>query len=178
MVRRIERQTNNVRIRKRVILCDDREKNGWDSDYLGPGFEVIRKRLDTGDYTIKGMEHLVCIEKKSSWQEIAMNIGSKRNLVNFKKELERMGDFPIRFLVIHEDPSHIYHTRTYSKHIGKNTLMLWYMRIQVEYGIPTMCVGNKAIAKNMIRLLFNKIIQFHEQGRLYYHGTNQNELYQ
>lgn len=172
------RRATRTKIKETTIFCDDREKNGWDADYLGPGFKVVRRRLETGDYTIKGMEDIVCIEKKSGWGEIAVNVGTKRLLENFRAELQRMGEYPIRFLVIHDDPSHMYHTKTYAQHIGPNTLLQWFLRIQLEYGVPILCVGNKRIAKNTVRLLFRKILEFNTQGRLYYHSESQNELYQ
>lgn len=178
MVRRVDRPGGVGRVKETIIIADDREKDGWTSEYLGPGFKVVRKRLDTGDYTIKGMEDLVCIEKKSGWSEIAVNVGSKRLLGNFKAELERMGDFPIRYLVIHDDPSHIQHARTYAKHIGKNTILLWYLRIQLEYGVPVICAGSKKNAKNLIRQLFRKIIEHNRNGTLHHFGPNTNGMLQ
>lgn len=76
-----------------IILKDTREKFGWDFD--DPMFEVVEQKLDTGDYTIQGYEHLLVIERKKSAAEIAANVYQAR----FKNELERMLTFKYRFAI-------------------------------------------------------------------------------
>ena len=42
-----------------TIVVDTRERRGWDF----PG--AVRKKLEAGDYSVSGLEHLVCVERKS-----------------------------------------------------------------------------------------------------------------
>ena len=37
--------------------------------------DVIERKLETGDYSIEGMEDRICIERKASPSEIAINVG-------------------------------------------------------------------------------------------------------
>jgi len=57
---------------------------------------VVRK-LDTGDYSLEGLEDKVCIERKASVVEFANNIG--HDMVRFNKEIKRMMEFPHRFMI-------------------------------------------------------------------------------
>ena len=53
--------------------------------------------LKTGDYTLKGFEDMVCIERKFSVEEIATNLGKKKNA--FDAEMKRMQEFPFRYII-------------------------------------------------------------------------------
>jgi ERCC4-type nuclease len=73
------------------IIKDTREKKGhgwwYDENAYCSGTTVAK--VDIGDYTIEGMEHLLCIERKESVSEFAGNCSEKR----FFTELKRMGTF-------------------------------------------------------------------------------------
>ena len=77
------------------IIQDTREKEGF--GWAFGNIDVIERKLETGDYSIEGMEDRICIERKASPSEIAINVGidSKR----FEKELERMKKFEFKYLV-------------------------------------------------------------------------------
>ena len=53
--------------------------------------------LKTGDYTLKGFEDMVCIERKFSVEEIATNLGKKKKA--FDAEMKRMQEFPFRYII-------------------------------------------------------------------------------
>lgn len=76
------------------VIVDTREKKP-----LNFNFELIKgtipQKLDTGDYTIKGFEDMLCVERKQSVTEIAINFTEQR----FTRELERMSKFPYSFLL-------------------------------------------------------------------------------
>ena len=148
------------------VFQDDREKNPWTEGYLGAGFKVTRKRLQTGDYTIKGMEDIVCIEKKSGWAELLMNVSSRVNRENFIKELRRMSVFPVKLLVVHADISKIATTHTFG---DTSPLILygWVVNVVIEYGVNILAVGNKRKSQRLIQELFKRIVEYNYNGRLY-----------
>jgi ERCC4-type nuclease len=86
-----------IKIPNYTVIKDTREQDGWYfSEYdKCAGMEV--KGLNTGDYTIKGYEDIVCIERKGCTSEIAMNLGRKK--APFQAEMERMKDFPFAFII-------------------------------------------------------------------------------
>lgn len=84
---------------KYVVIKDTREQNGWDfpeNEYCGG---MVNRKLDTGDYSVLGLEDKLCIERKRSTGELAGNICEKR----FFRELERMENFPHSFLILEFD---------------------------------------------------------------------------
>jgi hypothetical protein len=92
-------------IPKYKVIKDTREQDGW---FFSPydkcsGMEV--STLHTGDYTMEGFEDVVCIERKASVSEIAMNLGKKKDA--FYREIERMRDFHFRYLLLEFSASDI-----------------------------------------------------------------------
>ena len=84
-----------------TVIKDTREQDGWTfSPYdMCKGMEI--DTLHTGDYTIKGFEDVVCIERKACTSEIAMNLGRKKK--PFQAEMERMKDYSFSFIICEFD---------------------------------------------------------------------------
>lgn len=53
--------------------------------------------LPTGDYSLKGLEHVVCIERKSL-DDLLGCVGSDRE--RFEREVQRMLSYPVRVLLV------------------------------------------------------------------------------
>ena len=82
------------------IIVDTKEKIPWKFDQLY-NVEVMYRHLITGDYSIDGYENVLCIERKKSVLEIAVNITQKR----FWNELVRMSKIKHRFIILEFPPS-------------------------------------------------------------------------
>ena len=76
-----------------IILRDTREKQGW--DFEEQEITIADCKLDTGDYTVKGIENELVIERKAGVAEFARNITSPA----FKREIRRMAKFPYAFII-------------------------------------------------------------------------------
>ena len=74
------------------IIVDTREQQPWDFEFN----ETAIAKLDTGDYSVDGLEDILCIERKESVSELAGNCGEKR----FLRELKAMSSFPHAFLLL------------------------------------------------------------------------------
>lgn len=83
-----------------IILYDKQEKIPWDFSFFGHKME--QSHLKTGDYTIKGMETKIIIERKRSTGEIAQNLGSKSKA--FFSEIDRMQNIEKRYLILEFSP--------------------------------------------------------------------------
>lgn len=83
-----------------TVLRDSKEHegHGWlfpadpESGCLG----TTVKGLPTGDYSLEGFEKVVSIERKRNTGEFAMNASQDR----FERELARLQEFPVRFVVL------------------------------------------------------------------------------
>lgn len=76
------------------IIIDTREQTPWS---FPPDIETVRECLQTGDYSIKGHEADICVERKELSDFIACCSFERSR---FKREMERMKSFRSRCVVI------------------------------------------------------------------------------
>ncbi len=76
-----------------VAIIDTREQLPLDLDPLGTEVGT----LETGDYSIKGLEHVVRIERKSL-EDLLGCVGRDRE--RFDREVQRLNAYPVRVLVV------------------------------------------------------------------------------
>lgn len=75
-----------------TIIIDTREQHPWEFPYHA----TSNRKLDTGDYSIEGLEDKLCIERKNGIAEIANNMTEKR----FKDVINRMKQFNHAYILI------------------------------------------------------------------------------
>lgn len=145
-----------------IILQDTREQNPWDFSFYG--FTQQRQTLKTGDYTLVGYEDILCIERKRTTGEIAINIGSKSK--PFYAELTRMGSYKYRFLILEfseQDVSEFpkgsgipYKTQAKLR-ISANFILSSITKISNEYGVNVIFAGSRENAISEVINIFNEI---------------------
>ena len=75
---------------KHEVIRDNQEKKGYWT------FEnTVSEHLKTGDYTLRGFENLITIERKASTGEVSQNMYEER----FEKELIRLEEFRHPFMI-------------------------------------------------------------------------------
>jgi ERCC4-type nuclease len=141
-----------------TILVDDREKKGWKLNE--DKYKTVRIRLAVGDYTIKGYEDRVCVEKKSGLDEFIQNIsGAHRE--RFKRFLTKMSKFEYKILIIEDD---LGRTRAALNSLKRTSLTEdsvyhWVTEIMVKYGITVLFSGRSASAsKKVVNAVFDRIL--------------------
>jgi ERCC4-type nuclease len=82
------------------IIIDTREQKPWEF----PGHTTAVQKLDTGDYSVEGLENILCIERKQNTSEFAKNIVEKR----YDDWTERMSKFKYKFLLLEFSLSDVY----------------------------------------------------------------------
>ena len=100
----------------------------------------VRKKLDTGDYSIEGMENEVVVERKSL-SDFINSVLPGRGWKRFQKELQRMQEIDRTCIVIEGDWSNIC-SGNYRSELHPNSLQGFVIRILVDYGIPIFFVSN------------------------------------
>lgn len=145
------------------VIIDTREQQPW--EFTSSSIDsTIRQKLDTGDYSIAGLENVLCIERKKSVSEIATNITTDR----FKNELERMAQFKYKFLILEFNYSDIDLYPEYSG-LPKATIakirvrgpfiMKFLSEIQVKYNIHVLCCQNpryaQYVATNIMKQVYS-----------------------
>ncbi len=141
-----------------TILVDDRERNPWTVDH--PDFKFETKRLAVGDYTIKGYENQVAIEKKSGIIELITNLSGK-DRPRFKRFLAKLSKYTIKCIDIEDSFSYIdVAFRSCPKtHLTPVSIYYWLSVINIKYGIPTLFIGKNARQRGeFLYYLFSEIM--------------------
>lgn len=77
------------------IVSDTRERMPWKFIRRKPVLDIVERALETGDYSIEGLEDILSIERKRNTAEIAANLQEDR----FYRELSRLAAMPHAYVV-------------------------------------------------------------------------------
>jgi len=149
-----------------TVLVDDREKKAWDLSY-----KIEKKRLKTGDYTIKGFEKVIAIEKKSGLIELLNDLANGyRN--TFERFLKRLSEYPVKVIIVEDTLSelsinralaHIRHKSRGRARLTSRSIYYWVSEIAIKYGIPIVFVGKRAkidLLPEIFRAAFERANEF------------------
>ncbi len=156
---------------KYTVIQDTREQDGWFFSPYDQCEGMERATMNTGDYTLKGYEDVVCIERKASVAEIAMNLGRKKK--PFNAEMERMKDFPFSFLILEFSMADLIqfpkgstvpkNARGQVRITGKY-LLKSLMEFQIWYDTKILFCGNKQNAFLVTNSLFKRLTELFDKG--------------
>lgn len=143
-----------------TIIIDTREQIPWEFGL----HTTSKQKLDTGDYSIDGMEDVFVIERKKSVSEIANNITEPR----FKDVLERMSKIPHKFMLFEFDLEDVYSypvgseipKRMWDKlRISAQYILKNLSEIQVKYNIHIIYCGCSENAEKMAVSLMKRVYE-------------------
>jgi len=148
-----------------TVVRDTREKEGHGWQFTKQpetkkpprcNGQIIQK-LDTGDYSVVGLEHILCLERKDDFSEIWTNYS---NRATFEEECERMRPFKYKYILIESiltkdtlDLSPSQFTRS----VPGRSVISWLISLGIEYGINIVYVGQ--IGQQYAQMLFQNIIR-------------------
>lgn len=149
-----------------TIIVDTREQTPWEFE----NYAIANQKLDTGDYSIQGLEHLFAIERKKSVSEIANNITEPR----FKDVLDRLQQFKHKFILLEFTlnnvldypvgstvPKKMWHTiKITSKYILK-----YLTEINIKYGIHTIYCGNRENAEEVALCIMKRMVELYGKSQ-------------
>jgi ERCC4-type nuclease len=138
-----------------IIIQDTREKKPWEFKATGSIEDVEIKKLDTGDYSIKGMEDKFFIERKASVDELFVSLGVQ--WTRFQKEMERAKPYKYKYLVIEATMREIFRGSRYSKMTGK-FIIARLLHIEQKYGVRTIFAGSGMHVPGYIVQLMKSVI--------------------
>lgn len=145
------------------IIQDTREKVGkWEfSDAT-----VTVKKLESGDYSLAGLENVISIERKRTISEIAINLGS--DFSRFRRELERMKSIPFSYIICEftlqqlldfPKGSNIKQSLLSSVRINGKYMVKLISSFEKEYGITVIYAGNRDNAIMEAETIFKTVLE-------------------
>lgn len=150
-----------------TVIKDTREKVGsWDFSFAEDCTNQEVGTVKTGDYTLRGYEDILCIERKRTTGEVAINLGSKWK--TFERELERMSTYVYRYIILEFAISDVLNFPVNSS-IPRNQwdklrmngkfLLKKLNEIEEKYGIEIIYAGSKEEAEQKVLEIFRDVIK-------------------
>jgi ERCC4-type nuclease len=142
------------------IIIDTREQQPWEFHSVS----TVSEKLDTGDYSVSGLEDILCIERKKSVSEIANNITEKR----FKDVVNRMSSFKYAYLLCEFDLQDIFQypigsnvpKKMWDKlKISPAFIMKNITELQIFFNIHVIFCGSPSNAEKMALYLMKKVYE-------------------
>ena len=155
-----------------TVIKDTREQEGYYFSKYDKCEGMIERKLDTGDYSIEGLEEKICVERKASPEELATNLGQKKNA--FMNEIERMKDFPFKFLILEfsledvmdfPERSDIPEEKWDSIVITNKYMLKMLIEFQMYDDIHVIFCGNRKNAKLVVSSILKRVNEFYSIGR-------------
>lgn len=148
------------------IIVDTREQQPWEFRNM----EKTIAKLDTGDYSLKGLEDIFCIERKGSISEFANNITEKR----VKDVVARLSKIPHAFLLFEFDLEDVLiypvgssvPRKMWSKlRISPKFILKHINELQLLHNVKILFCGDASNAEKMATSLMRKIYELYGQPK-------------
>ena len=152
-----------------TVVIDSREQMPYDLAPLGaaPG------TLATGDYSVQGLEDLVCLERKSL-DDLLGCIGTSRE--RFERELQRMKAYPHRVVLVEASWTDVEGGEWRSRITPKaacHTLVSWTAR----FAVPFHFAGSRDAAERYAQYFLNSCAKRHwERAQAFVTKVERTEL--
>lgn len=150
-----------------IIIIDTREQQPWSFEY----HTTSVAKLDTGDYSIQGLENKLCIERKKTVNEFANNIIEKR----YKDWTKRMSKYKYKFLILEFNLEDIYkypHGSNVPKYlwdqikISPKFIIKNILELQIYYDIKVLFCGSSDNAEKLALSIINKVYNLENQNNI------------
>lgn len=123
------------------VIVDSREQRPWTFPDLG--IETISAKLESGDYSVAGLESCVAIERKSIDDFCGTVL---RDRARFYRELERLRAYEHRAVIIESSVRDI-HAGRYTSQVSPRTVLGFVAEIAVGQSVPVYLGGTRAEAQ-------------------------------
>ena len=157
-----------------TVIKDTREQDGYTFESFTGKYTsckgMVVEKLDTGDYSLQGLEDKLCIERKGRISELAINLGKDK--ARFMREMDRMKEFPFKFLILEfslddvlkfPEGADIPQSNMSKVRITGRYLLKMLIEIQMQYNIPIYFCDNKKNAKALINSIFKRVNEHYSQ---------------
>lgn len=136
-----------------LILVDSREQAPWRFDAA-----TERKTLDTGDYTLKGFEIVLTVERKSLDDLVHTVI---HDWLRFTKQLRRMAAMDSAAIVVESNVDLLMGGQFASK-ASPASVRGKLSAIWLDFGVPTMFLSSPQLAAEWVENYFEHFWKRHK----------------
>lgn len=149
-----------------IIIVDSREKTPLYFRKSSTLEDVVVEKLDAGDYSIKGYEDKIAIERKSPNDLFGtLGKGHKR----FKKELERAKDYDYFCILVECSLTTVlnkeFEGAHYCQMLGDTIVQIAYT-LKMKYGVDIVFCNGKSEAVSYVRQIFRSYLKQKKADKL------------
>lgn len=155
-----------------TIVVDTRERIPFDYEGDEEFEAIIHEKLDAGDYSLKGFEHIIVIERKANADELYNNFTQNKDRIF--AEFERLRGHKIKIMMIEQSCEDVMNPLNYyvnKKGINKRAASMPVAVVAanlntliVEYGVQVIFAGSKA--RSMTKNILLAAYKAAKQGKL------------
>ena len=128
-------------------------------------------KLDVGDYTVKGLEDVLMIERKTLgdlWNTLGGPVSYKR----FLREMERAKNHKIKYLIIEAtlaevDAGYFWYVRGRGKQkskVSSANIHAKLISLQIKHNVHVIFAGRIDKARSYVRRIMDKVFRYREEG--------------
>lgn len=141
-----------------VLVKDTREQDGL---YQKPpkGLLIVRDTLNAGDYSIKGFESVIAIERKEL-SDFYGSIGKDRS--RFKRELEKLKGYQWAGLVIESDEANVLSAGSWYTQMSPQAIRMTLVSIELRYRIN---IYYGSTRNDCERWILDRLLMFYKYKR-------------
>lgn len=155
-----------------VAIRDTRERSGhgWSFPESVACGGTVRRKLDTGDYSLEGYEHVFTVDRKGSVGEFAQNLFQPR----FHRELERMSSMKLAVVLLEFDfealnawpkNSGVPLAKRRFMKVTKSVLLAQFWKIKMKYPhVEFLFAGD--MGEWAVSSLFKRVIEMYGPGKV------------
>lgn len=141
---------HNLALTAPIIVVDTREPphTAWTFD----GLEVVRRKLDAGDYSVVGLEQRVAVERKEAGDLVSTcTTGRDR----FERELELLAGYDRAVIIVEGELGAVIEWR-YRSRVSPACLVGSFASFFARYGVATIFAGSRRNAGILARAFLLK----------------------
>jgi DNA excision repair protein ERCC-4 len=140
-----------------MIVIDTREQRPL---IFGGDVQTVSGTLETGDYSVAGMEEQVTVERKSL-PDLVMCVSWERD--RFWRELDRMARMPMAAIMV-EAPLSAAVRWQYRADVHPHALLASCMAMQCDYGVPVIWCGDRTSGAAWVLAYLRLAVKRYEGG--------------
>ena len=154
-----------------IIVTDSREQLPY--TFTRFDVQVVRGTLETGDYSLAGLEHLVAIERKSI-DDLVQCLTTSR--ARFERELVRLRPYQLKAVIVESTLQDVARGR-YRSRMEPQAALQSVIAFQVRHCVPFVWAGNRAGGEYYTHGLLAKMArEIEKQHAFLTKGTNEKNL--
>jgi len=138
-----------------VIVVDTREQD----EYTFGDADVVRRKLDAGDYSIAGLENRVAIERKNINDFVNTVIYQKER---FHEELCALARMDFAAIVVEASLTDILEHR-YKSGVRPVSVIGAAVAVMVKYRVPIIFCGNRQLACHVTHAILQRFVNKHRE---------------